>query len=94
MTALSSASLVEMVVSRVVISWSRVRMRLRRVGSGVVRRVRRSLRRRGGVEGLGDVEVAEGVAPLGGDEGGVGFVVEAEGFAAGRIVEQGLGGHG
>lgn len=33
----------------------------------------------GGVEGFGDVEVAEGVAPLGGDEGGVGFVVEAEG---------------
>lgn len=36
----------------------------------------------GGVEGFGDVEVAEGVTPLGGDEIGVGFVEEAEGFAA------------
>jgi hypothetical protein len=31
-----------------------------------------------GVEGLGDVEVAEGVTPLGGDEGGVRAVKESE----------------
>lgn len=34
------------------------------------------------IEGFGDVEVAQGVAPLGGDEGDVGAVVETEGFAA------------
>lgn len=39
----------------------------------------------GGVEGFGDVEIAEGVTPLGGDEGDVGAVVEAECFAAGNV---------
>lgn len=39
----------------------------------------------GGIEGFGDVEVAEGVPPLGGEEGGVGAVVEPDGFATGDV---------
>ncbi len=38
-----------------------------------------------GVECLGDVEIAEGVTPLGGEEGGVGFVVESQDFTAADV---------
>ncbi len=56
-------------------------MRSWRVGSGVAEELEETL----GVGGVGDVEVAEGVTPLGGDEGGVGTVVEAEGLAVGDV---------
>ena len=38
-----------------------------------------------GVEGFGDVEVAEGVTPLGGGEGHVEPIVMMEDFAAGDV---------